>query len=260
MDPVALRAEWVAWKAERLARLGGERGWLSVTGLHWLVPGPNHPEGLPGTFVLHDGQVELDAGADDGYVIAGERVRRRLLASDASGSPDLLALGPDRWVALLSRGDRFALRVWDASAPARRSFQGIDTFPFDPAWRIEGRIEAWPEPRPVEVEDVTGAVATRLVPGRVHFRLGGRDLSLEPTSDGDRLAFVFRDATAGRETYGSGRFLSADGPRDGAVILDFNRAFNPPCAFTPFATCPLPRPENVLPVRVTAGERFDADP
>ena len=183
-----------------------------------------------------------------------------MLASDVSGAPDLLALGADRWVAVLARGDRLALRTWDASSPRRRSFGGIDTFPFDPAWRVEARWEAWPVPQAVEVEDVTGAVATRLVPGRALFTLGGRELSLQPTADGDRLAFVFRDGTAGVETYGSGRFLSADGPCDGALVLDFNRAFNPPCAFTPFATCPLPRPENVLPVRVTAGERFDGDP
>lgn len=259
MDPGTLRAQWEAWKAERLARLTAERGWLSVTGLHWLSPGSNRVPGLPGTFTLRDGRVELQAAPGDGYAVGGERVERRLLASDAAGSPDLLALGTDRWVAVLARGDRFALRTWDASSPLRRSFRGIDTFPFDPAWRIRARWEAWPAPRAVEVEDVTGAVATRLVPGCARFAWGGRELSLEPTADGDRLAFVFRDATAGVETYGSGRFLSADGPVEGAVILDFNRAFNPPCAFTPFATCPLPRPENVLPVRVAAGERFAGD-
>lgn len=259
MDPATLRAQWEAWKAERLSRLTADRGWLSVAGLHWLAPGPNRIAGLPGTFTLRDGRVELAAGAGDGMTIGGEPVERRLLASDASGAPDLVALGAGRWVALLARGDRFALRVWDAASPRRRSFRGIDTFPFDPAWRIEARWEAWPAPRAVDVQDVTGAVATRLVPGRTLFTVGGMDLSLQPTADGDRLAFVFRDATAGRETYGAGRFLSADAPRAGAVVLDFNRAFHPPCAFTPFATCPLPRPENVLPVRVTAGERFDGD-
>ncbi len=259
MEPEPLRAQWEDWKAGRLARLTAERGWLSVTGLHWLAPGQNRVPDLPGTFTLRGGRVELQAGPGDGYAIGGERVERRLLASDVSGAPDLLTLGADRWVAVLARGDRLALRVWDASSPRRRSFGGIDTFPFDPAWRVEARWEAWPVPRAVEVEDVTGAVATRLVPGRALFTVGGRELSLQPTADGDRLAFVFRDGTAGVETYGSGRFLSADGPRDGALVLDFNRAFNPPCAFTPFATCPLPRPENVLPVRVTAGERFAGD-
>jgi uncharacterized protein (DUF1684 family) len=107
------------------------------------------------------------------------------------------------------------------------------------------------------VLDVVGTETPRSVPGRAVFSVGGRELSLEPIRDGDRLAFVFRDATAGSETYGAGRFLSADAPEGGRVTLDFNRAYNPPCAFTPFATCPLPHPEIVLPVPVTAGERFD---
>jgi hypothetical protein len=255
MEPGALRAEWEAWKAERVARLTGERGWLSVVALRWLAPGANRVEGLPGTFTLREGRVELVARPIDGYAVGGVPVERRVLASDASPVPDLLSLG-SRSVMVLERGGKLALRVWDADADARRAFAGVETFPFDPAWRVLARWEPWPTPRPVEVVDVTGSAATRLVPGRANFTVGGRGLSLEPTADGERLAFVFRDATAGVETYGSGRFLTADGPRDGRLVLDFNRAFNPPCAFTPFATCPLPRPENVLPIRVTAGERY----
>jgi uncharacterized protein (DUF1684 family) len=249
-------AAWEAWKAERLARLRAERGWLSVVGLHWLEPGPNRVEGIPATFTLRDNQVELSADRADGLAIGGTPVEGRTLASDATPTPDLLSLGTRRWVQVLERGPGFALRVWDADARARREFRGIETFPFDPAWRVQARWEPFREPRPVEVVDVTGSVAVRLVPGRALFTSGEQRLSLEPTADGERLAFVFRDATAGVETYGSGRFLSSGAPRDGGVLLDFNRAFNPPCAFTPFATCPLPRPENVLPVRVTAGERY----
>src|SRR5512137_2795643 len=260
MTEGAWRAAWEAWKAERLARLRAERGWLSVTGLHWLEPGVNQVAGIPGIFTLRGGQVELRATPADGYGIEGTRVERRALASDAAPVPDVLSLGARRWVQVIERGGRHAPRVWDADAPARREFRAIETFPFAPAWRVEARWEAYPEPRPVEVVDVTGTVATRLVPGRALFTAGGQELSLEPTADGERLAFVFRDATAGLETYGSGRFLSAGAPRDGRLLLDFNRAFNPPCAFTPFATCPLPRPENVLPVRVTAGERYRDTP
>jgi hypothetical protein len=253
----ASRADWEAWRAERLARLRAERGWLSVAGLHWLEPGVNRVAGLPGAFLLQDGRVEIRATRADGYAVQGDPVERRSLAPDAAPAPDLLSLGGRRWVQVLERGGRHALRVWDADAPARRAFPGIETFPFDPAWRVEARWDPDPEPRPVEVVDVTGSVTTRLVPGRALFTVGGREHRLEPTADGERLAFVFRDATAGVETYGSGRFLSAEAPRHGRLLLDFNRAFNPPCAFTPFATCPLPRPENVLPVRVTAGERYE---
>ena len=232
-------ASWEAWKAERLARLRAERGWLSVVGLHWLEPGPNRVEGVPGTFTLRDGRVELSADRADGYTIRGTPVERRLLASDATPASDVLSLGERRWVQVLERGGRAALRVWDADAEARRAFRGIDTFPFDPAWRVEARWEQGKE--------------------RALFTVGGRNLSLGATADGERLALVFRDATAGVETYGAGRFLSAEAPRGGRVLLDFNRAFNPPCAFTPFATCPLPRPEDVLPVRVTAGERYGGE-
>jgi hypothetical protein len=182
-----------------------------------------------------------------------------VLASDAEAVPDLLSLGSGRFLQLIVRGDRRALRTWDAAAPARRDFPGIETFPFDPAWIVEARWEPFHPPRRVVVQDVVGIESEKEVPGRAVFAKGGRELALEPTADGAGLAFVFRDATAGVETYGAGRFLSAAGPRDGKLILDFNRAFNPPCAFTPFATCPLPRPENVLPVPVTAGERFGGD-
>jgi uncharacterized protein (DUF1684 family) len=227
-----------------------------VTGLHWLEPGENRVPGLPGVFDVRDGQVTLAARREDGWTIGGAPVERRALASDAGPAPDLVALGEGRWAQVLSRGGRLALRTWDAASPARRDFAGIETFPWDPAWRVEATWEPLDPPRTVLVQDVTGMEAERRVPGRARFALGGRALSLEPTADGDRLAFVFRDATAGVETYGAGRFLSADAPVGERVVLDFNRAFNPPCAFTPFATCPLPRPENVLPIRVTAGERY----
>lgn len=259
MDAGATRAEWEDWKAARLARLRAERGWLSGTGLHWLEPGETRIPGLPGTFTLRDGRVELAAAREDGYALPGGSVERRVLASDAEAIPDLLSLGSGRFLQLLVRGDRRALRTWDAAAPARRDFPGIETFPFDPAWIVEARWEPFHPPRRVVVQDVVGIDSEKEVPGRAVFAKGGQELALEPTTDGAGLAFVFRDATAGEETYGSGRFLSAAAPRDGKVILDFNRAFNPPCAFTPFATCPLPRPENVLPVPVTAGERFGGD-
>lgn len=253
----AARAAWAAWRAEREERLRAPRGWLAVTGLHWLEPGENRVEGLPGTFTLRDGAVELAAAPSDGWTLGGAPVVRRPIADDSGPAPELLSQGEGRVVQVLARGGRRALRVWDADAPARREFPGIPTFPFDPAWIVEARFEPFPEPRPVEVLDVTGAASMRAVPGRARFTVAGRELALEPTAEGSGLAFVFRDATAGVETYGSGRFLSAAAPREGRVTLDFNRAVNPPCAFTPHATCPLPRAENVLPVRVTAGERYE---
>ncbi len=232
----ASREAWEAWRRERMERLRARRGWLSVVGLHWLAPGENRVEGVPGLFTVGD-----------------EGVRR-----DGRPAGGILDLGGGREAQVIVRSGRHALRVWDRHADALRDLAGIEAFPFDPAWVVEAGWEPFHPPRRVTVLDVTGAGTDRDVPGRAVFEREGRRLSLEPTADGARLAFVFRDRTAGVETYGAGRFLDADAPREGRLVLDFNRAVNPPCAFTPFATCPLPRPENVLPVRVTAGERLPA--
>jgi uncharacterized protein len=247
-------AEWRSWQTRRLTTLKKPYGWLALTGLHWLKPGTNRIPGLPGAFELKDGEVTLVAAPEDGYVLAGKPVTRRLLASDASETPDRLAIG-SRAAMVISRSGRVALRVWDSESPVRKGFTGIDAFPPDPRWRITARWEAYPQPRPVEVPSVIGMPTHELAPGRAWFKVDGKELSLEPTLDGDSLFFVFKDRTAPKETYGAGRFLDAPPPRKGTVVLDFNRAYNPPCAFTSFATCPLPLPENVLPVRIEAGEK-----
>jgi hypothetical protein len=251
-------AAWRAWRERREAKLREPEGWLSLIGLHWLAPGENRVEGLPGVFTLRDGQVTLRAEAADGYRLGEAPVLERTLRSDAGEKPDRLRLG-SRTVGLIQRGQELALRVWDADSPARQAFPGIETFPHDSRWRIEARWEAYPAPRKVELPSAAGPPQQSLAPGRAHFEVGGREVELEPTEDGDRLFFVFRDATAPRETYGGGRFLSAEAPAGGKVTLDFNRASNPPCAFSPHATCPLPEPGNVLPVRIEAGEKSPAD-
>jgi uncharacterized protein (DUF1684 family) len=247
-------AEWKSWQARRLTTLKKPYGWLALTGLHWLKPGPNKIPGLPGTFEVKDGEVTLVASLEDGWSVAGKLVARRQLASDASETPDRLVNG-SRAAMVISRSGKVALRVWDAESPVRKGFKGIEAFPPDPRWRITARWEAYPHPRPVEVPSVIGTPTHELAPGRAWFQVDGKEVSLEPTQDGDSLFFVFKDRTAPKETYGGGRFLDAPPPRNGTVVLDFNRAYNPPCAFTAFATCPLPLPENVLPVRIDAGEK-----
>jgi len=248
-------ADWTSWRVRRAELLRAPDGWLALVGLHWLSPGENRIPGLPGTFTLDGGKVRLDAPAAAGYVLAGKPLTSAVLATDATHAADRVTVG-SRTLMVIDRGGKLAVRVWDAESPARKGFHGIDAFPPDPRWRVVGRWEPYPQPRQVEVPSVVGIPSIEKAPGRVHFELAGRALALEPTVEEDgTLFFVFRDATAGEETYGAGRFLSADPARDGKVVLDFNRARNPPCAFTPFATCPLPLPQNVLPVRIEAGEK-----
>ena len=275
VDP-AYRAEVEAWRAARLARLTAPDGWLTLAGLVWLRPGANRfgsdpgdeivlaGAGIPGVAGSFDlgagGAVVLDPAPGAAVTVAGRTAARGPLRSDASGHPDVVALGNYR-LNVIDRAGQLGVRIKDIASPARAGFRGIAYFPLDEAYRVTGTFEPYPTPREVKVASHQGPAQTMLAPGVVRFALGGRALALEPfvSSPGDRtFFFVFRDATSGRETYGAGRFLDADAPAAGdhTVVLDFNKATNPPCAFTPFATCPLPPPENVLPVRVAAGERF----
>jgi len=257
-DPADFATAWKAWHERREARLREPEGWLALAGLHWLAPGPNRIEGLPGTFTLAGGRVSLSAAASDGYALEGVPVVTRTLATDATAKPDRLRLG-ERTVQIIQRGDALAVRVWDARSPARAAFHGVPCFPPDPRWRIEARWEAYPAPKAISIPAVAGPPQQGQAPGRAHFTVDGKELTLEPTLEDGDLFFVFRDATSRTETYGAGRFLSAGAPQDGKVVLDFNRAVNPPCAFTPHATCPLPEPYNVLPVRIEAGEKRAAE-
>jgi uncharacterized protein (DUF1684 family) len=250
----AFAAEWKAWHERREERLRAPDGWLALVGLHWLADGPNALPGLPGTFVLERGQVTLRASPADGWTEDGRPVGEKTLATDAAARPDALSVGTRR-VVVIERGGKLAARVWDSASPARASFQGVPAFPVDRRWRIEATWEPYPAPRKVVVPSVAGPPQEALAPGRARFAVDGHEVALEPTLDDGALFFVFRDRTAPAETYGGGRFLYAEAPRDGKVVLDFNRAYSPPCAFTPYATCPLPRPENVLPVAIPAGEK-----
>ena len=249
--PDALLADWQGWRERRLAGLKRPQGWLALVGLHWLEPGENRLKELPGLFVVKGGEVRLRAATQDGYTVGGAPATDRALAVDGE---ERLERGTVA-IAVIRRGDRLALRVWDSASPLRTAFGGIETFPFEPRWRVTARWEPFAAPRRVEQPTAIGTTEAVELPGRAVFTLDGKDHALTPTLEGEELFFVFKDRTAPRETYGAGRFLVAAAPRDGKVILDFNRAYNPPCAFTAFATCPLPLPENVLPIRIEAGER-----
>jgi uncharacterized protein (DUF1684 family) len=227
-----------AYRAAREKALRAPEGWLSVVGLEWLRPGENLVRGVK--FRLAGGKVTAE---QDGVA--------RELAPD---SADHLALGTVK-LFLIQRGDRFGIRVKDAHSKSLAEFAGLRYFPEDPAWRITAKFV--PAPRRIPILNVLGQTEPMACPGYAEFTVAGRKLRLYPVLEAPgakTLFFIFRDLTSGKETYGAGRFLYTELPSEGRVVLDFNRAQNPPCAFTAYATCPLPPRENRLPIRVPAGE------
>lgn len=255
-----------AWRAARYAALQRDTGWLTLAGLGWLQPGENRvgtardveirlPSGpeVAGTITVADGR----AVANGAFIHEGRPAHDLELASDRDGEPTMLALGALR-ICVIDRGGRLAVRTWDTASQQLRTFAGIDHWPVDPAWRLAARFEATPDAR-ISVPDVLGTVDEEVSPGAVAFEVDGVEHRLEGLAGGPNgeLWLVFGDETNRKETYGGGRFLYTDAPTaDGAVVVDFNRSYNPPCVFSPYATCPLPWPANRLPIRVEAGERF----
>jgi uncharacterized protein (DUF1684 family) len=275
MTPAEHAARVIDWWATRDARLRDPDGWLTLIGLHWLSPGENRfGADLDNEVVLQGDDVPPVAGSlwveddavrlvtDSPAVSAGgesvlEAASGVSLADDLSGKPTVLDLGSLRMY-VIRRGDRLGLRVRDHASPELARFRGMDHFPIDPAWRLTGQLEPAAAGRTIEVVDVTGAVSHDLTPGQVAFERGGATWRVEalPGGDDGKLWLVFGDATNGRETYGGGRFLYTEPVADdGSVVLDFNLAYNPPCVFSPYATCPLPPPQNRLDLRIEAGER-----
>jgi len=265
-------AEIEAWRARRVESFRKETGWLSLAGLFPLKPGENRfgtdpaneivfPKGsappLVGRLIVGvDGvKVRIEPGV---AVHSDARpVRERALRSDAEGDPTVLELGTLSWY-VIERGDRRLVRLKDRANPAIAAFRGIDAWPVDPAWRIPARFEPYDPSRKVRVASIIGTVVEEASPGALVFMIDGREYRLDPLAEpeDERFFIMFADATTGKETYGAGRYLAVDRPGpDGTTTVDFNRAYNPPCAFTGFATCPLPPPQNRLSIRVTAGEK-----
>lgn len=258
------------WRADRDRRLRDPDGWLGLVGLHWLRPGQNRigsdpsleivlaGPGVPalaGTLALSGGAVRLEPGSAE-LRLDGAPAFPAALADDIGGAPTVLGLGSLR-MHLIRRGERVGLRVRDHEAPALRAFSGMDHFATDPDWRVTARFEPAGSDEQIEIMDVTGRASPEPTPGRVTFDREGRSWTLHALEGGDdgSLWLLFGDATNGHETYGGGRFLYTAQPTGGSVVVDFNLAYNPPCVFSPFATCPLPPPQNRLALRIEAGER-----
>jgi uncharacterized protein (DUF1684 family) len=265
--------EALKWRAERHASLTSEDGWLSLIGLHWLNDGANTigsgrdnnvvlranvPARL-GTVVLRNGVVTLKPAPSSGLKIGGRTVIEPTPLVDDTDpkGPTTVESGTVRFY-VIKRNDKFALRVKDPESKARKHFLGLTYFPADEKWRVVARFEPFQPPRHVPIANVLGMTTDEVAPGLLVFTVAGKEYRLEPILEqGEKDYFIiFKDRTSGKETYGAARYLYAHPPGpDGKTVIDFNRAYNPPCAFTPYATCPLPPAQNRLPFRIEAGEK-----
>jgi uncharacterized protein len=262
------REEIEKWRQKRVADLKAEDGWLSVTGLYWLRPGetkvgsdpsndlllPDRVPGLVGTFTLSKNTAEFwpAPGVDvtrNGAPFQGGRVY-----SDADPHPDTLALGDVKLI-LLKRGERHAVRIKDNRSALRASFAGLRWYPPRDEWRIQAAFVPHTVPSKLRMDTIVGETEVMESPGYVTFERAGKTYRLEAAGQKNgTLWFVFRDGTSGRTTHGGARQLYADPPKQGRVVLDFNKAVNLPCAYIPYATCPLAPARNRLSLAIEAGE------
>ncbi len=263
-----------AWRQQKEAELRAPEGWLTVVGLEFLSLGDHK--------LLSDAHGKLSTEAGDrpvatlrvdsngvqlidfqeGMLVNGSKpAKPMLLKADDTPKYDRLQYG-EFLVVVLRRGDRFALRLKDKRSPRRETFKGMQWYAANAHYRITADFLPAPAGTKVAIPNVLGTTMQLPSPGIARFTLDGAQYELTPvlsSPEAKQLFFVFKDATATKTTYGAGRFLYTDLPKDGKVVLDFNRAENPPCAFTPYATCPLAPKYNVLHVAVEAGEKIPAD-
>ena len=218
----------------------------------------NFKQGKFGEIDFKNGKAVLNVEKGVAAQGDGKSVSMIELVSDEKGKPTEIRTGSQTFY-LIKREDRFGIRLKDSNSEARRNFKELHWFPIDEAWKVIARFEAFPEPKEIAVPNVLGGNFKMKSPGLLKFLLKGKEYSLQPVDEGDGTLFIiFRDKSSENETYKSGRFLYADRPVKGEAVLDFNKAENPPCAFTPFATCPLPPPGNSLDLEIKAGEkRYD---
>jgi uncharacterized protein (DUF1684 family) len=254
-----IQSDIAEWRKEREAALRKDGGWLTLTGLFWLHEGANTfgrdarneivlADGAAhaGTFELHGGTVTLKM---DGLKMDGAGREIKHDSADAAKVGRLSLF-------VIKRGEKYGIRLKDPESEYRRDFKGIESFPAQEEYRVTAQWVAAPLQLPIL--NMLGQTEGVPSPGYAVFRLKGKEYHLRPyleEPDAKELFYVFRDLTSGKETYGAGRFFYSEMPRDGHVVLDFNKAYNPPCAFTPYATCPLPPTENRLALRIEAGEK-----
>lgn len=246
------------YRAAREAFLKENDGWLTVVGLFRLKPGENrvgrgepNEIALPSSAPEHAGTIIFKDGHATYYPDGKPAV-------ELKPNVDIVRLGAVNFF-VIKRGEEYFIRVKDNNSQLRRDFTGLKWFPIDASWNIRAKFTAYDAPHTILFDSQNGVKQPMKSPGYVTFEREGKQYRLEPVIEGDKLFFIFRDATSNKSTYGAARFLYAASAKDGIVRLDFNETINPPCAFTAFATCPLPPPQNRLQLAVTAGEKKYSD-
>ena len=265
------QAEVTKFRQDREATLKGNAGWLTIAGL-WFLTQPHatfgsdplndivFPPSAPpraGTFELRNGKVTVKAAEGVTFQLNGKSLTTAELKSDFPGPADRLSLGSDLQFWVHNSGERLSIRLRDQNSSLRTNFVGLSWFPINPAYRVEATYAPYDKPRIVDVVSLVGDIDKTPIPGVVTFALNGQTYTLEPFAEpGDeQFWFVFRDLTSQKESYPAARFLYARAPVNGKMILDFNKTENPPCAYNPYTTCPLPTEQNRLRTRIEAGEK-----
>jgi len=258
------------WDQKRESRLKEETGWLNLAGLFWLKEKDNSfglakdndiifPSGPEHTGILTLKDSVVTAKINPGIEVNanGNPVTEIILKDDYSDSTTVLECGSLRWN-VIKRTEGYAIRLRDLNAPLLKNFNGIERFPIDEAWKITAKFEKYNPPKKLIIPDIFGSTEEENSPGAVVFQVNGKTYRLDALDAGENMIwFIFADETSGEETYGAGRYLYTNKPdTNGNVILDFNKAYNPPCVFTKFATCPFPPKENFLKLKITAGEKM----
>jgi len=260
------------WQRKRVESLKSATGWLNLAGLFWLKAGENTagadstntiifpkiaaPDFI-GSFIWENGVVTFRAKPNVAVTFNDSLISSIVMRNDTEGNPTSLSLGALSWT-IIKRDEKLGLRLRNHAHPLLKNFPGIETFPVDSSWRLAAKFEANDPPKMIAVPTILNTITAEPSPGALVFEINGKTYRLDATGKmtDKELFVIFADATNGKETYGAGRFLYVPTPKPNEnVFIDFNRAYNPPCAFTPYATCPLPPEQNKLPVRITAGEK-----
>jgi len=258
------------WHTKRIENLKKEDGWLNLVGLYWLKEGENKfgtdpsndivfPKGkgpaFIGSFYLQNGNVIVKINKGIDVINNNKLVKKMSLKNDLNNNPTILALGSLRWF-IIKRSNKIGVRLRDLDAPLIKKLKSINTYPIDESWKVTAKLSPYNPPKIITVPSIIGTKEQDTVNAALVFKLKGKTFKLDPLIEGNEYFIIFADETSGKETYGGGRFLYASlADSTGKTVLDFNKAYDPPCSFTGFATCPLPPKQNYMHIKVTAGEK-----